>query len=977
MKISQLNCQSFLPKLLFLEQLMLTDWKCDVMCFCETWLSPLDMDNSLLIDGFSFFRRDRNNGSHGGLLVYVKSEYVPYIRRRTDLEHPEIECLTLEIDLFNKLKTLLFFCYRPPDLSPQFFFHTLSTLMATEENDTALMCIAGDFNAKHSLWNRESPENTAGTRLFEVMSQFGLTQCVQEPTRVSHDGSTWSVLDLFCINRPDLITSSCVSSPVSDHCCVTTTLSCRPNHLVETKLTLTFPDFDQADWPGLRSALATAPLFNAIQGTTNVNVSWAVWEALILEQVQRYIPVRTVTLRPGNKVWMTSFLHQLSRQKHRLFKIAKRVRTSQSWENYKKIRNECNTAFEKAKRAHIKKLTDSLDRNLLGSYHWWRTAKRITKLAPVKNVMPDLTGSTCKNNNNTDNIATTDSEKADLLARFFASQCSGGETVQNNCSAPYPLPEDYPSFSFPSISEEVVLRRLQHLPVFKATGDKMITNRVLRETAPFIAPSLTFIFNLSLRTSIFPEHWKTAIVCPLYKQRGDPSQPTNYRPVSLLHAAGKIMDALQSEALCRYLTKNSLISAHQFGFLPERSTTTQLVYLVDQWLKAMDNRQGVMAVFMDFMKAFDRVWHDGLIYKLAVLGVESQSLAWLKNYLSGRFIRVRVGSTLSEPYPIFTGVPQGSHLGPILFLVFINDLPDGLGVPVDIYADDTLLYKEVGTFSSASDMTSLQNAVTASSAWAELWHGRFGHAKTSLLRIGKTAISSTKQKTLVIENKSIKAVAVHKHLGVMLTESLKWSVHIESVISRGIKKAGLQRFMARDLPADLVSKLYLTYLRSVLEYASPVWHGGLSTSDELALEKIQASVARRVLSVPWMTPKSDMFKELDWPTLRWRRAVCSVVLLHKFLHSPSQPIAQCLFPFASDRSSRSLRKPKQLLLGHASSKRYLSSFFFHSSLLWNSLPASIQAIEKRNIFKRTLEDHWQQYKFDPYARFPPVLSSSL
>ena len=166
----------------------------------------------------------------------------------------------------------------------------------------------------------------------------------------------------------------------------------------------------------------------------------------------------------------------------------------------------------------------------MGSYHWWRTAKRITKLAPVKDVMPDLTGSTCKNNH-TDNIATTDSEKADL-ARFFASQCSKGETVRNNCSAPYPFPEDYSSFSFPSISEEVVVRRLQHLPVFKATGDKMITNRVLGETAPFIAASLTFIFNFSLKTSIFPEHWKTGFVCPLYKQRGDPSQPTNYWPVS-------------------------------------------------------------------------------------------------------------------------------------------------------------------------------------------------------------------------------------------------------------------------------------------------------------------------------------------------------------------------------------------------------------------------------------------------------------
>ena len=156
-----------------------------------------------------------------------------------------------------------------------------------------------------------------------------------------------------------------------------------------------------------------------------------------------------------------------------------------------------------------------------------------------------------------------------------------GETVKNICSAPYPLPEDYPSFLFPSISEEVVLRLLQDLNVLRATCDKMITNRVLRETAPFITASLIFIFNLSLKSSIFPEHWKTAIVCPLYKQRGDPSQPTNYRPVSLLHAAGKIMDAFQSEGLCRYFSKNSLISAHQYGFLPE---SVQRLHNWSTWL---------------------------------------------------------------------------------------------------------------------------------------------------------------------------------------------------------------------------------------------------------------------------------------------------------------------------------------------------------------------------------------------------------
>ena len=152
---------------------------------------------------------------------------------------------------------------------------------------------------------------------------------------------------------------------------------------------------------------------------------------------------------------------------------------------------------------------------------------------------------------------------------------------------------------------------------------------------------------------------------------------------------GKLLDGIQSSRLLSNLTTNRLISDHQFGFIPGRSTTQQLLYIVHQWAKALDDGKGVAAVFMEFQKAFDHVWHDGLLYKLGLLGITPKSLQWLQSYLSNRSLYVNVNSSTSKDFPISAGVPQGSHLGPVLFLAFVNDLPDACCSPTEIYADDT------------------------------------------------------------------------------------------------------------------------------------------------------------------------------------------------------------------------------------------------------------------------------------------------
>ena len=265
--------------------------------------------------------------------------------------------------------------------------------------------------------------------------------------------------------------------------------------------------------------------------------------------------------------------------------------------------------------------------------------------------------------------------------------------------------------------------------------------RLLREGASLLSESLTYIFNLSIVTCQFPQQWKIATVIPLFKQRGDRQSPSNYRPVSLLPAVGKIMDQLQSEALLSHLVNNKLISAwsaHQFGFFPNRYTTMQLVYILETWLHSLEDGKGTVAIFMDFYKAFDRVWHTGLLHKLSLLGLNTSSIDWLNNYLSDRVLHVRVGSALSRTFPLSAGVPQGSHLGPVLFLAFINDLPATIPSSSELYADDALLHQHC---SADNSLEGLQQSITSAECWALSWHGQFGHSKTVALPIGACKVS--------------------------------------------------------------------------------------------------------------------------------------------------------------------------------------------------------------------------------------------
>ena len=284
------------------------------------------------------------------------------------------------------------------------------------------------------------------------------------------------------------------------------------------------------------------------------------------------------------------------------------------------------------------------------------------------------------------------------------------------------------------ITEAEVKAALLSLTLGKASGPDEINNRVLQALATELSPEFTTLFNQSLQQSDVPDIWKRSHVCPVSKG-GDVSSLSNNRPISLLSNIDKTFERIVFKHLYNHFHDNDILTPLQSGFIPGDSTVNQLTFLYDTFCKALDSGKEVRVVFCDISKAFDRVWHAGLIYKLRASGVSGILLKWFENYLQNRYQRVVIPGAKSDWNYIRAGVPQGSILGPLLFLLYINDIVKDIGSNIRLFADDTSLYIIVENPEVAADILNTDLAKVA--AWAKTWLVTFNALKTESLLISR------------------------------------------------------------------------------------------------------------------------------------------------------------------------------------------------------------------------------------------------
>jgi hypothetical protein len=410
----------------------------------------------------------------------------------------------------------------------------------------------------------------------------------------------------------------------------------------------------------------------------------------------------------------------------------------------------------------------------------------------------------------------------------------------------------------------------------------------------------------------------------------------NYRPVSLLSCVSKLLERIVFKHLYNYIRENHLNSPHQSGFQPGDSTVNQLSFLHHTFCEALDNKKDVHIVFCDISKAFDRVWHDGLLYKLKKFGIHGSLLLWFADYLSERYQRVVIKGQRSESGMIKAGVPQGSVLGPLLFLIYINDLTTITRANIKLFADDTSLYIEVDNPNTAArilntDLQSLQN-------WADQWLVKFSPTKTKLMTC---SYRKKDHPPIQFNNVTLADVDHHKHLGLTLSSNLSWATHINSILSSVSPMGDVLKRLKYILDRKSIETIYFSFIRPKLEYGSHIWDN-CSKQDSEALEKFQLDVARTVTGARKGTSHDLIYQETNWQTLAERRSACKIKQFSRIVNNDTPEFLQTLLPHKVGENRPSSRYADNFILIKARTETFRRSFIPSTVKLWNSLPKEDQ-----------------------------------
>ena len=482
----------------------------------------------------------------------------------------------------------------------------------------------------------------------------------------------------------------------------------------------------------------------------------------------------------------------------------------------------------------------------------------------------------------------------------------------------------------------------------------------LRIADSSIVTPLKLIFMNILRTSTYPSLWKLANVTPVHK-KDDKQVIKNYRPISLLPLYGKIFEKILFNDIYAYLSSNNLITKNLSGFRPGDSTTNQLLYLISEIHECFDNPKSleVRAEFLDISKAFDKVWHEGLLFKLKQNGIHGKLLDMFQSYLEGRQQRVVLNGSHSPYTGIRSGVPQGSVLGPLLFLVYINDLEKNIISNVKFFADDTMLYSIVNDISgSAND---LNHDLELIRRWAHQWKMQFNPDPTK--QANEIILSRKRAKPnhppLSFNGNPVANTDEQKHLGLTLSPNLYFQKHINGKIIKAKKMIGLIKHLSMYLPVKALNQMYKSFVRPHLDYCDVILHephkidqfGLRLTSSMEEIEKIHYKAALAVTGTWQGTSRSKLYEELGWESQTDRRTLRRFLMMHKIVNN-------CTPSYLKDQLLRIARAPVDhpifLHEYRCRTTRFRNSFFPDTTRSWNVVMSHFSTMPTSSAFKQHL-----------------------
>ena len=743
----------------------------------------------------------------------------------------------------------------------------------------------------------------------------GFNQLVQEPTRQCN------TLDIVLCNEPVAICKCTVIAPfsTSDHCQVEFEVfrDCdADNDSRSDAKHCTRYNWETADCDGMNSYLASVNWYNLLTTNLTVDSLWLAFRDILQTAINRYVGSSIVCANDKprtNKTWYPPNIKKAIARKRCLWREHRKHPNDPTVAAaYKAALGKCRCLIYKFE---LKKEQKVIDSKNTGAFYTFVNNKMSCKsgIGPLRD--------------NQGAIVTGDLQRANLLNDYFSSACS----VDNGITPAFAhLAPESAMLDCIDFTPETVFATTRKLRKNKSCGPDMVPPALLANLATSLAEPLSILFNSFMSVGRVPHDWLHAVVTPIYKG-GDASSTTNYRPISLTSVVSKIMERIISADILTYLHMHKLISKQQHGFLAKRSTCTNLLEALNDWTLAIKNKKSIIVAYIDYQKAFDTVCHSKLFTKLAAYGITGKLLLWIKNFLTDRSQQTKVGSALSSKASLTSGVVQGSVLGPLLFLLYINDVATIVNdkyCKCQLYADDVKLYTIV---ESNEDASMLQMKLSDLCSWSEQWQLSISTHKCATMAIGPNA----RILDLHLNNSAIKQVNAAKDLGVTIDSTLKFTTHINSIVAKAYARANLihRCFISRNIAT--LTRAFKVYVRPILEYASPVWSPVYIT----AIKQIESVQRRFTKRLPGLANLSynDRLSKLHLESLEARRLRYDLILTYKILFGRTDMQSSDMFVFANN--GHGTRGHKYKLLERQCRVNIREHYFSERVIpIWNCLP---------------------------------------
>ena len=843
--------------------------------------------------------------------------------------------------------------------------------------DTGMEVIClGDMNLNHCNWTDSNlPHSNQSYKLRELTSALfsriiplGVAQLVSGTTR-HFPGQIATGLDHYYTNRPDK------TSPVqkfhnggSDHMLIGATRYSRsikssPKYIRKRcykgfNTDLFIQNVRQISWLDVYLC-------------DDVDQAVHLLSKHVTDILDKAAPMKAIQIRTNYAPWISKETYGMMKERNRLQKVASETKERSDWKNYKQIRNKVKNRL---KYEETKWQRTSFEQCGSNSAKIWKNVKSI--LNWKRSGSPNQLFYQGLLRTKSQDIADSQNQffigkVQDILADMPVASSNPLEKLQNLMSARTCM------FSLTAVHPDQVNKIISTLTNSSAFGLDNIDTSIIKLIRAEILPAVTHVINLSILHRKFPTVWKKSKVVPLYK-KGDTLNPKNYRPVAIVPILSKILERVVFNQMIQYLTQNSLLHPNHHAYRLGHNTTTALIQMYNGWVKAVESEQLVGACMLDMSAAFDLVDHELLIKKLALYGFDDSFLSWVRSYLSGRSQCVVIEGCLSKLLPVPTGVPQGSILGPLLYTIFTNELPeaihdagevhgdqvggqhwpeyhleDQLAGSICCYADDTTLTCSESSHADLS--TKLTNQYRVVAEFMKNNKLKLNDDKTHLIVMGS---GHRAQAAKLVEMKTstevIKPSSSEKLLGCWISENLKWSEHIrdnkDSLMAslntriNALKKISkLGSFQNRKMLANGIFMSKLVYLIAL-------W-GGCGTMMRRSLQMLQNKVARMVTKLEWSTPTEVLLKQVGWLSVHQLVFFHSVLLIYKVKKDRVPENLYNMFSSTYSYDTRQARGGMIKLMGIPKLDLSKNSFRWRGANQFNQLPETIRTSPNVMVFK--------------------------